>query len=152
MEGATPASDIWSLAATVCELVSGHPPYHDLVAMSAMFRIVEDEMPPLPESASPELQMFLRQCFAKDPQQRPSAQALFFNPWLCNHTKSMQQVCTLPVTTELWAALQLWAALRLELTTRLLLDRLSVRKIRSLSSVGTPRTTSFPTPLLADIQ
>ncbi|GAA5871828.1 hypothetical protein JCM3774_000312 [Rhodotorula dairenensis] len=94
MEGATPASDIWSLAATVCELISGHPPYHDLVAMSAMFRIVEDEMPPLPESASRGLQAFLRRCFDKDPKRRPTAQALFSDPWLLAHSRYTQQVRT----------------------------------------------------------
>ncbi|GAA5980311.1 hypothetical protein JCM10908_001610 [Rhodotorula pacifica] len=82
MDGPTSASDIWSLAATVCELITGHPPYHELVAMSAMFRIVEDDMPPLPESASFELRAFLRRCFSKDPSKRPTAEALFTDPWL----------------------------------------------------------------------
>ncbi|KWU45353.1 kinase-like protein [Rhodotorula sp. JG-1b] len=89
MAGSTTASDIWSLAATICELISGHPPYHDLVAMSAMFRIVEDEMPPLPEFASPELQDFLKKCFNKLPQQRPTAAALFTHPWLLRNARDV---------------------------------------------------------------
>jgi hypothetical protein len=32
--------------------VTGKPPYSDLIAMSAMFRIVEDDAPPLPENIS----------------------------------------------------------------------------------------------------
>jgi hypothetical protein len=32
--------------------VTGKPPYSDLIAMSAMFRIVEDDVPPLPENIS----------------------------------------------------------------------------------------------------
>ncbi|GAA5953374.1 hypothetical protein JCM8115_000508 [Rhodotorula mucilaginosa] len=92
MVGATPASDIWSLAATICELISGHPPYHDLVALSAMFRIVEDEMPPLPESASPELQDFLKRCFSKLPQQRPTAAALFTHPWLLRNARDLRDL------------------------------------------------------------
>lgn len=88
MEGALPASDIWSLGATICELVSGAPPYHDLVAMSAMFRIVEDEIPPLPPNASPELNAMLRRCFRKLPSERPTAEELFDDPWLRKHAAS----------------------------------------------------------------
>ncbi|BGP53047.1 Protein kinase of the Mitotic Exit Network [Rhodotorula sphaerocarpa] len=82
LEGATPASDIWSLGATVCELVSGKPPYHDLTSMSAMFRIVEDDFPPLPHGASSRLRDFLRRCFHKKPDGRPLAIALYDDPWL----------------------------------------------------------------------
>lgn len=46
-----------------------------------LFRIVEDEMPPLPE-VSEELADFLRMCFVKDPKLRPSADVLFEHPWL----------------------------------------------------------------------
>ncbi|POY71504.1 hypothetical protein BMF94_5817 [Rhodotorula taiwanensis] len=88
MEGALPASDIWSLGATICELVSGAPPYHDLVAMSAMFRIVEDEIPPLPTNASPELNAMLHRCFRKLPSERPTAEELFDDPWLRKHAAS----------------------------------------------------------------
>jgi serine/threonine protein kinase len=100
MVGATPASDIWSLAATICELISGHPPYHDLVALSAMFRIVEDEMPPLPESASPELQDFLKRCFSKLPQQRPTAAALFTHPWLLRNARDLRVRLSTTVCTQ----------------------------------------------------
>ncbi|GAA5955346.1 hypothetical protein JCM3765_003288 [Sporobolomyces pararoseus] len=86
MRGALPASDIWSLGCTVVELIDGRPPYSDLVAMSAMFRIVEDENgPPVPDSSSPELKAFLARCFKKDPRERPSATELFEDPWLLQH-------------------------------------------------------------------
>lgn len=85
LSGATTASDIWSLGATIVELIEGKPPYHDLVAMSAMFRIVEDEMPPLPEACSDELKAFLRRCFRKNPLERPTADELFDDPWLLAH-------------------------------------------------------------------
>ncbi|GAA5936169.1 hypothetical protein JCM1841_000994 [Sporobolomyces salmonicolor] len=86
MKGALPASDIWSLGCVVVELIDGRPPYADLVAMSAMFRIVEDENgPPVPERCSDDLKAFLARCFKKDPKERPSAEELFEDPWLIKH-------------------------------------------------------------------
>lgn len=51
--GATTASDIWSVGCTVIELLTGDPPYYDLSPMQALFRIVSDDHPSLPEGASP---------------------------------------------------------------------------------------------------
>ncbi|GEM06563.1 serine/threonine protein kinase SepH [Rhodotorula toruloides] len=90
MQGATAASDIWSLGATICELVSGRPPYADLVAMSAMFRIVEDDCPLFPDSISSELEQFLLRCFRKNPKERPTANGLFDDPWLLRHSIGLQ--------------------------------------------------------------
>jgi len=52
------------------------------IFLSVMFRIVEDPMPPIPEICSPLMEDFLKQCFKKDPQERPSAEMLFEHPWL----------------------------------------------------------------------
>lgn len=83
LKGASPKSDIWSLACTVIELLTGKPPYADVAnSMSVMFRIVEDDMPPVPEDCSPLLRDFLTLCFNKDPTKRPSAELLCEHQWL----------------------------------------------------------------------
>lgn len=102
LKGASTKSDIWSLACTVIELLTGRPPYADIPnSMSGktielecldtsdvavvMFRIVEDNMPPIPEGCSESLQDFLKQCFNKDPAKRPSAELLCEHQWLKKH-------------------------------------------------------------------
>lgn len=56
-----------------------------LLGLLVMFRIVEDDMPPIPEGCSPLLRDFLTQCLNKDPTKRPSADLLFEHPWLKNN-------------------------------------------------------------------
>jgi serine/threonine protein kinase len=63
-------------------LLEGRPPYHKLDPMPALFRIVNDEHPPLPEGASPAVRDFLLQCFQKDPLFRVSARKLLKHPWI----------------------------------------------------------------------
>ncbi|KAI0708843.1 Pkinase-domain-containing protein [Cerioporus squamosus] len=87
LKGASTKSDIWSLACTVIELLTGRPPYADIAnSMSVMFRIVEDASPPLPEDCSESLQDFLKWCFNKDPAKRPNAEQLCEHDWLKNHS------------------------------------------------------------------
>ncbi|KAG2011848.1 STE/STE11 protein kinase [Coprinopsis cinerea AmutBmut pab1-1] len=83
LKGASIKSDIWSLGCTVIELLTGRPPYADITnSMSVMFRIVEDDMPPLPEGCSELLEDFLKQCLQKDPNNRPTAELLCEHEWL----------------------------------------------------------------------
>ena len=82
LTGATTASDIWSLGCTVIELLDGKPPYHNLQPMPALFRIVNDDHPPLPQGASPAVLDFLMQCFQKDPNLRVSAKKLLKHAWI----------------------------------------------------------------------
>jgi serine/threonine protein kinase len=57
-----------------------------------MFRIVEDEMPPIPPDCSELLRDFLSQCFNKDPSKRPSAEMLFEHRWLEKYWSAFQDL------------------------------------------------------------
>eukprot|EP01083_Nonionella_stella_P082209 226905_1 len=76
------ACDIWSVGCTTVEILTSAPPYFDLQPMTALFRIVQDEHPPIPPGVSPALRDFLLQCFQKDPNLRISAEDLLKHPWL----------------------------------------------------------------------
>ncbi|VUC37800.1 unnamed protein product [Clonostachys rosea] len=82
LSGASSASDIWSVGCTVIELLQGKPPYHNLAAMPALFAIVNDDHPPLPEGISAAARDFLMQCFQKDPNLRVSARKLLRHAWI----------------------------------------------------------------------
>ena len=83
----TPACDIWSLGCTIIELLTGNPPYYDLNAVTALFRIVSDPMPPLPHTLSPLVKDFLSKCFQKEPLLRITAPQLLKHPWLVAQSK-----------------------------------------------------------------
>lgn len=88
------ASDIWSLACTIYELITGNPPYSDLNPLTAMYRLVQDQHPPIPKQASPELEEFLTACFQKVPTMRPSAAALLAFPFV------MEEVVETPIALD----------------------------------------------------
>lgn len=90
--GATTASDVWSVGCVVIELLEGKPPYHFLDPMPALFRIVQDDCPPLPEGASPIVKDFLVHCFQKDSNLRVSARKLCRHPWMMSARRQLDQM------------------------------------------------------------
>ncbi|KAG0192790.1 hypothetical protein DFQ28_007694 [Apophysomyces sp. BC1034] len=88
LKGASTKSDIWSLGCTIVELCTGKPPYANLIPMTALFRIVEDDRPPLPDSISDELRDFLNLCFNKCPNARPTAAELLNHDWIKNNSNA----------------------------------------------------------------
>lgn len=81
-EGLCTASDIWSLGATIIELFTTHPPYHELNAMATLHAIGTDEHPPIPKGISPLAKGFLLECFQKQPSLRVTAKLLLKHKWL----------------------------------------------------------------------
>lgn len=99
MNGATTKSDIWSCGCTIIELLTGKPPYFDLEMMAALFRIVQDDCPPLPDDVSPPLRDFLMQCFQKEPMLRQSADKLLKHRWIAAAVKRTAESGAQPSAT-----------------------------------------------------
>ncbi|KAH7302674.1 hypothetical protein KP509_23G082200 [Ceratopteris richardii] len=76
------AVDIWSLGCTVLEMVTGKPPWSDYEGVAAMFKISRAELPPIPDSLSPEGQSFIKLCLQGNPADRPSAASLLQHPFV----------------------------------------------------------------------
>lgn len=74
------------MGCTIVEFLTGKPPYHDLASLAAIFRIVQDDHPPLPKGLSESVKRFLLLCFQKDPSRRPTAKELLDDPWLKTST------------------------------------------------------------------
>jgi len=76
-------ADIWSLGCTCIELLTGQPPYFHFPTITALYKICEEDHPPIPKGISEQLEDFLiRGCFIKDPVKRSSAEKLLQHPWI----------------------------------------------------------------------
>jgi serine/threonine protein kinase len=60
--------------------------------MSALFRIVSDDTPPLPDGISNLCKDFLSQCFQKRVEIRTSAKQLLKHRWITTHMKNFQSL------------------------------------------------------------
>jgi len=82
------SADIWSLGCTCIELLTGRPPYYELPTMTALYKICEDDHPPIPSGISKEFENFLiNYCFVKNPEKRATAEMLLRHPWIVGKVK-----------------------------------------------------------------
>eukprot|EP01117_Protostelium_nocturnum_P004555 TRINITY_DN1643_c1_g2_i1.p1 TRINITY_DN1643_c1_g2~~TRINITY_DN1643_c1_g2_i1.p1 ORF type:complete len:1059 (-),score=373.24 TRINITY_DN1643_c1_g2_i1:7-3183(-) len=88
MQSATTACDIWSMGCTVIELLTGRPPYWELPLAAALYSIVNEDRPPLPEGISSSLKDFLTRCLHKDQNLRVDAITLLSHAWTRQDLKS----------------------------------------------------------------
>eukprot|EP01060_Flectonema_neradi_P040664 TRINITY_DN9363_c1_g1_i1.p1 TRINITY_DN9363_c1_g1~~TRINITY_DN9363_c1_g1_i1.p1 ORF type:complete len:775 (+),score=78.49 TRINITY_DN9363_c1_g1_i1:202-2325(+) len=87
-----PASDIWSVGCTVCELMTGQPPYSSLTPLSALYHTVNDVRPPISSRLTEQCKSFVLQCFSKDPSVRATATDLASHPWVVTSAEQFRSV------------------------------------------------------------
>ena len=68
-------SDIWSIGCTVVEMLTAHPPWHNVNKTEIMTHMQQREYPTYDLSTlnCGEVEIFLKLCFQADPLERPSA-------------------------------------------------------------------------------
>ena len=88
------AADVWAVACTCVELLTGAPPYADLKHPIAVLNaILTAREPPIPDAVSEDLRAFLEACFTRDPAKRPDAAALRSHPFITNLAGSSLAEC-----------------------------------------------------------
>ncbi|KAF0982756.1 hypothetical protein FDP41_010735 [Naegleria fowleri] len=80
-------ADIWSLGCVMHELLFGKRPYNEFNQVAAMYHMVQDDKPPIPQpnNLSPICLDFINKCWTKDWKQRPGARELQSHPFI-NHS------------------------------------------------------------------
>ncbi|AIN98775.1 protein kinase, putative [Leishmania panamensis] len=79
-------ADVWSVGCTVAEMLTGRPPWPcrpsapSAIMMIASATGMPTEIPE--EEATPGCLDFMRQCFIRDPEKRPTVQQLLQHPWI----------------------------------------------------------------------
>ncbi|KAG9303282.1 hypothetical protein G9A89_013608 [Geosiphon pyriformis] len=83
-KGRKGAMDIWSLGCCVLEMATGRRPWSNLDNEWAVMYHVVTGHPPLPDPSqlSDQGMDFLKQCFTRSSEERPSAEELLTHPWL----------------------------------------------------------------------
>ena len=81
-------ADIWSIGITAVELAKGEPPHSQYAPMKALFLIQSSPPPMLESTFSPSFQDFVRLCLARDPAERPDADALLRHKFITTAKKT----------------------------------------------------------------
>ncbi|XXG55756.1 hypothetical protein AAC387_Pa03g3354 [Persea americana] len=87
------AVDIWSLGCTIIEMFTGKPPWSEFEGAAAMFKVLRNESPPIPETLSAKGKNFLQCCFITNPGDRPSATKLLEHPFVKNSHQQEMNGC-----------------------------------------------------------
>ncbi|XP_062518818.1 mitogen-activated protein kinase kinase kinase 2-like isoform X2 [Corticium candelabrum] len=78
-------ADVWSVGCTVVEMLTTKPPWHELEAVAALFKIAtEPTVPHLPEDVSDPARDFIHRALTRDPADRPSADELLKHEFVCS--------------------------------------------------------------------
>lgn len=82
--------DIWSLGITLIEFAQMEPPNSEMSPMRVLLKIQKSEPPKLdqPSKWSKDFNEFLLKTLIKDPQQRPTTEALLALPFIHSHLDS----------------------------------------------------------------
>lgn len=84
--------DIWSLGIVAIETVVGEPPYLNENPMKALYLIATKPAPALPlGKCSVEFNEFVNACLVKDPETRPTCDALLQMPFILNTPQDTKQ-------------------------------------------------------------
>eukprot|EP01059_Diplonema_ambulator_P030733 TRINITY_DN5373_c0_g1_i1.p1 TRINITY_DN5373_c0_g1~~TRINITY_DN5373_c0_g1_i1.p1 ORF type:complete len:813 (+),score=149.41 TRINITY_DN5373_c0_g1_i1:46-2484(+) len=80
--GYTNKADVWSVGCTVCEMLTGAPPWPCLATVwSTMYHIAHND-PDIPGYLDEATAGFLRMLLQKDPEGRPTAAEVEAHPWV----------------------------------------------------------------------
>ena len=79
-----------SVGCTVFEMATKSPPWSDMPPMSAIFAIGSESksIPKLPEKFTPDARDFYSKCLTRDPNRRPSADALLKHAFIMRKRKA----------------------------------------------------------------
>ncbi|XP_048742053.1 serine/threonine-protein kinase Nek11-like [Ostrea edulis] len=90
-EGYNSKSDIWSIGCILYEMCTLQHAFDGKSLMAVMYKIVEGELPNLPEKFSPDLNNVLKLMLSKDPEKRPTATDLLKIPIIKNHIAKLSK-------------------------------------------------------------
>jgi len=80
-------ADVWSLACTTLEMVTGKPPWSQFSnSVTILYHIAcQETLPEYPVDASAELNSFLSACLQRDPGKRPDTTSLLLHPFVASN-------------------------------------------------------------------